>query len=258
MKSENVEGIYGHTKIYSKTYKLCPIMTDPLNKDTSACISMDSSAMYNLTQLHKHTPILRLSNGMENGPIWEPAYQEFFPNGNIETLAGKIIGKVKGYQLNATNVAIKADDYAVNAKDEIKLNIGSRYIGIDKQSAYLHSNTLKLWESDTQLPTPDPGKIELLRYNKDKLEWTDSALQKIATWADHSKKYTRVRIARIRTKYANNNKIGEWAPSISFGVNTKEGSGIYNVEITPNPGLIVTFNMTINRTQSTDGKTSYN
>lgn len=118
----------------------------------------------------------------------------------------------------------------------LSLSSNGQNIGINPSNIEIFSNNIKLWQDRYTLPVPDRDRVELLRFNKDKLEWTDSALLKTATISKSDIELTKpaaIRIAQATYVYKSSDTPELWKPSITFAVNTKEGSGIFNAQVLP-------------------------
>ena len=125
---------------------------------------------------------------------------------------------------------------SLTGNNGINLNAGNQQLNINSNNIEILSDNIQLWNNRYTLPVPDRDRVELLRFNKNKLEWTDSALLKTATISRldiELNKPAAIRIAQAIYIYKTGNTHELWKPSITFAVNTEEGSGIFNAQVLP-------------------------
>lgn len=139
-------------------------------------------------------------------------------------------------EIGTINMGTASNAISIDSRNKVLLNVGQNNIAITDTSISIKSDNIQLWNNQYTLPVPDRDKVELLRFNKDRLEWTDSALLKTATInrvGAELNKPAAIRIAQAMYTYKVGNTHELWKPSITFAVNTEEGSGIYNAQVLP-------------------------
>lgn len=206
--------------------------------NTIPCIqifNMDSSD----PNSNNDTASLQLNNNSKDNQ----AYLSFMHDGNILMNASKniIINTSDGnitLHNRGGNIDLSADNNKLylDGNNGLNLKSGSQNININRGNIEILSDNIQLWNNRYTLPVPDREKVELLRFNKNKLEWTDSALLKTATINRTDIELNRpaaIRIAQAIYTYKDGNTHELWKPSITFAVNTEEGSGIFNAQVLP-------------------------
>ena len=224
-------------KIYASNYTVFHANTADISNNeldsakASPCIQIINDTSYN-------TPALILSNYSNI-----PAYLQFYNEGNINMHAInniKVDSSEGSITLNNDAGSINLDSSTnianIYSKNLISLKAADNKVQVSNTSISLISDNIQLWNNQYTLPVPDRDKVELLRFNKDKLEWTDSALLKTATIDRVESELTKpaaIRIAQAIYTYKTGNTHELWKPSITFAVNTEEGSGIFNAQVLP-------------------------
>ena len=153
-------------------------------------------------------------------------------NINLDVSEGNITLHNNTCDIELNNTGI----LSLTGNNGINLNAGNQQLNITRDNIELLSDNIQLWNNRYTLPVPDRDKVELLRFNKNKLEWTDSALLKTATINRTDielNKPAAIRIAQAIYTYKTGNTHELWKPSITFAVNTEEGSGIFNAQVLP-------------------------
>ena len=138
--------------------------------------------------------------------------------------------------IGTISMGTNSNAISIDGRNKVLLNAGQNNLAVTDTSISIKSDNIQLWNNQYTLPVPDRDKVELLRFNKDRLEWTDSALLKAATInrkQGETNKPAAIRIAQAIYTYNAGNTHELWKPSITFAVNTEEGSGIFNAQVLP-------------------------
>lgn len=194
-------------------------------------------------QIFKREPQQELSLQLHNNSTENSAYLTFYNEGNILMSTRKnIMIDVSEGNITLNNSACDIDlknatgILSLTGNNGVNLNAGNQQLNINRDNIEILSDNIQLWNNRYTLPVPDRDKVELLRFNKNKLEWTDSALLKTAT-IDRTgielNKPAVIRIAQATYVYKSSNTPELWKPSMTFAVNTEEGSGIFNAQVLP-------------------------
>ena len=202
------------------------------NTDIIPCIQIfnDSS--------NSDTTTLQLNNNSSDNS----ASLSFKHRGNIlmRTKSNILLNSVDGDIIlnnKGNNIYLSSSgNLSLSGNKNVNLRSGSQNINVNETNIEILSDNIQLWNNRYTLPVPDRDKVELLRFNKNKLEWTDSALLKTATISRLDIELTKpaaIRIAQATYVYKSSNTPELWKPSITFAVNTEEGSGIFNAQVLP-------------------------
>ena len=241
LQAASKESIYRliNNKIYTSDYTIYyanpgdisnNTITD--NTDIIPCIQIfnDSS--------NSDTTTLQLNNNSSDNS----ASLSFKHGGNIlmRTKSNILLNSVDGDIIlnnKGNNIYLSSSgNLSLSGNKNVNLRSGSQNINVNETNIEILSDNIQLWNNRYTLPVPDRDKVELLRFNKNKLEWTDSALLKTATISKLDIELTKpaaIRIAQATYVYKSSNTPELWKPSITFAVNTEEGSGIFNAQVLP-------------------------
>lgn len=230
-----------NNKIYTSGYTIYYANTEDIsNNNLTPTNTIPCIQIFNRDSSDPDAVTLKLNNDSSNSE----AYLKFTRDGSISMNADNDItlyaskGDIKLLNTGGGTIWFQKNNKLTltGGNNGLSLSSNGQNIGINPSNIEIFSNNIKLWQNRYTLPVPDRDKVELLRFNKDKLEWSDSALLKTATIdrtdAEMDKPAV-IRIAQAIYTYKSGNAHELWKPSISFAVNTEEGSGIFNAQVLP-------------------------
>ena len=244
--SKNSKYNLAHNKIYTSDYTIYYVNPDELNTNDNNTLAELGLPCIQISENDPNSskPILSLRNYITDFP----SYLEFFNTGhvNMQAAGGINITALNGNSIimNSNNNRILMDENNITVESSKKIDLITKNnkLELTDTSISLISDNIMLWNQKYLLPIPDNNKVELLQFNKNKLEWTDSAFLKSAyinrTSLETNKPAT-IRIAQSTYIYGDNPEA--WKPSITFSANTREGSGIFNAQVLPiikSPGKV--------------------